>query len=225
MSLGNRSPSKRLQVIIWTNDYLVRRPIDMRRMAICWWPMYKLTDIWFGNRLPNNISHLIYNPQNQLVFHYVDHKEHSSRWRRIDAKQKSGEPNLTEGKIFLVESFFSRLSATKPINIYFNTRDYGRVLDFHLSKVIYKHCPIHSLQWCHNERDGFSDHRRLYCLLNCLFRRGSKKASKLRVTGLCEGNPSVTGGFSHKGSVTRKMFPFDSVIISYSTVPTPAPLL
>ena len=66
---------------------------------------------------------------------------------------------------------------------------------FHLSKVLYKHCSIHSLQWCHNERDGFSDYRHLYCLLNRLFRRGSKKASKLRVTGLCEGNHPVTGGF------------------------------
>ena len=116
MSLGNRLASKRLQVIIWTNDNLVRRLIDMRHMAICWWPMCKLIDIWFGNRLPNSISHLIYYPQSQLVFHDVDHKERSSRWRRIDAKQKSGEPNMTEGKIFLVESFFSRLSATKRFN-------------------------------------------------------------------------------------------------------------
>ena len=33
-----------------------------------------------------------------------------------------------------------------------------------------------------------------------------KKTSKLRVTGLCEGNPPVTGGFPHKGPVTRKCF-------------------
>ena len=37
--------------------------------------------------------------------------------------------------------------------------------------------------------------RRLDCLLNRLFRRRSKKPSKIRVTGLCDGNPSVTGGF------------------------------
>ena len=40
-----------------------------------------------------------------------------------------------------------------------------------------------SLQWLHNERDGR------------LFRRRSKKTSKLRVTGLCEGNSPVTGEF------------------------------
>ena len=33
------------------------------------------------------------------------------------------------------------------------------------------------------------------CLHGHLFRRRSKKTSKLRVTGLCEGNPPVTGGF------------------------------
>ena len=50
-----------------------------------------------------------------------------------------------------------------------------------------------------------------FCLLNGLFRLRSKKASKLRFTGLCEGNPPVTGGFPSQRAVTRKMFPFDDV--------------
>ena len=52
-----------------------------------------------------------------------------------------------------------------------------------------------ALQWYHNERHGVSNHRRLNCLLNRLFRRTSKKTSKLRFTGLCEGNSLVAGGF------------------------------
>ena len=40
-----------------------------------------------------------------------------------------------------------------------------------------------------------------------------KHTSKLRVTDLCEGNPPMTGGFRHKRPVTRKMFPFDDVIL------------
>ena len=44
-------------------------------------------------------------------------------------------------------------------------------------------------------------------------RRRSKKTSKLRVTGPCGGNSPVTGGFPHKGPITRKMFPFDDVIM------------
>ena len=52
-----------------------------------------------------------------------------------------------------------------------------------------------TLEWRHNERDGVSYHRRLDCLLNRLFKCRSKKTSKLRVTGLCEGNSPVTGEF------------------------------
>ena len=51
------------------------------------------------------------------------------------------------------------------------------------------------LQWRHNERDGVSNHQHHDCLLNRLFRRRSKKTSKLRVTGLCAGNSPVTGEF------------------------------
>ena len=44
-------------------------------------------------------------------------------------------------------------------------------------------------------------------------RRRLKKTSKLRVTGLCERNSPVAGTSPHKGPVTRKMFPFDDVIM------------
>ena len=52
-----------------------------------------------------------------------------------------------------------------------------------------------ALHWGHNGRDGVSDDRRLDCLLNRFFRRRSKKTSKLRVIGLCEGNSPVPGEF------------------------------
>ena len=51
------------------------------------------------------------------------------------------------------------------------------------------------LQWRHNGHQGFSNHQYLECLLKLLFRRTSKKTSKLRVTGLYEGNPPVISGF------------------------------
>ena len=69
-----------------------------------------------------------------------------------------------------------------------------------------------SLRWRHNERDGVSNHRRNECFLNRLFGRRPKKTSKLRVTGLCEGNPPVTGHL-RKVPVTRKMFSFGDVIM------------
>ena len=56
----------------------------------------------------------------------------------------------------------------------------------------------------YNERDGVSNHQTHDCLLNRLFRRRSKKSSKLFVISLCE---AVTGEFPAQGPVTRKMFP------------------
>ena len=52
-----------------------------------------------------------------------------------------------------------------------------------------------ALQWCHNGHDRVSNHQPHDCLLNHLFRRRSKKTSKLRVTGLCAGNSPGTGEF------------------------------
>ena len=50
-------------------------------------------------------------------------------------------------------------------------------------------------RWYQNECDGVSYHQRLDGLLNRLFSRRSKKTSKLRVTGLCEGNSSLAMPF------------------------------
>ena len=61
----------------------------------------------------------------------------------------------------------------------------------------FKNCAhgLRSLQLRHNDHDGVSNHRRPDCLLNCLFMWRLKKTSKLRVTGLCEGNPPDISGF------------------------------
>ena len=61
-------------------------------------------------------------------------------------------------------------------------------------------------------------------LLNRLQRRRSKKTSKLRVTGLCEGHPSVTGGI-HRSSIGR---PFRSPLRrrrNMAALPLPAAIL
>ena len=53
----------------------------------------------------------------------------------------------------------------------------------------------YSLRWRHNGRDSVSNHQLHGCLLNRLFRRRSKKTSKLRVTGLCARNSPGTSEF------------------------------
>ena len=69
------------------------------------------------------------------------------------------------------------------------------------------------LRWRHHDHDSVSNHQPHGCLLNRLFRRKSKKTSKLRVTGLCAGNSPGPVNSPHKGPVTRKMYPFDDVIM------------
>ena len=73
---------------------------------------------------------------------------------------------------------------------------------------------VYTLEWRYNECDGVSNHQRLGCLLKRMFRCRSKKTSKLRVTGLCEGIHRWPVNSPHKGPVTRKMFPLDDVIIT-----------
>ena len=80
---------------------------------------------------------------------------------------------------------------------------YGESKIMHLEKYLIalpwrhgRHGASHySLHWRHNDHDGVSNHQPHDCLLNRLFRRRSKKTSKLRVTGLCVGNWSGTDEF------------------------------
>ena len=74
---------------------------------------------------------------------------------------------------------------------------------------------LHSFRWRNNGRDGVSNHQPHYCLLNRLFRRRSKKTSKLRVTGLLREIHRWPVNSPHKWPVTRKTFPFDDVIMLY----------
>ena len=78
-----------------------------------------------------------------------------------------------------------------------------------------------TLQWRHNGHEGVSNHQLHDCLLNRLFRRRSKKPSKLRVTGfVSSASLAFVRGIHrwpvnspHKWPVTRKMLPFDDVIM------------
>ena len=53
-----------------------------------------------------------------------------------------------------------------------------------------RNCGLKTLQWRHNERNGVS-----MVLLNRLFMHKSKKTSRLRVSGICEGNSPLVGEF------------------------------
>ena len=90
---------------------------------------------------------------------------------------------------------------TSLLNILFMLYTQHWLVIFYLLVPVLKHVNliwpslISALQRRHNGRDGVSNHQPYDCLLNRLFRRRSKKTSKLRVTGLCAGNSPVTGEF------------------------------
>ena len=64
-----------------------------------------------------------------------------------------------------------------------------------------------TLRWRHNGRDVVSNRQPHDCLLNRLFRRRSKKTSKLRGTGLSAGNSPVTGEFPAQRASNQENVP------------------
>ena len=71
-----------------------------------------------------------------------------------------------------------------------------------------------TLQWRHNERDGVPKHQPYDSLLNRLFRRKQKKKHQSSESlAFVMGIHRWPVNSPHKGPVTRKMFPFDDVIM------------
>ena len=64
----------------------------------------------------------------------------------------------------------------------------------------------YTLQWRHNERDGVSNHQPQDCLLNRLFTAHQRKHQSSSSLAWPVNSP-------HKKPVTRKMLPFDDVIM------------
>ena len=80
---------------------------------------------------------------------------------------------------------------------------------------IWLHRSVHifSLQWRHNGRAGVSNHQLHHCILNRIFGRRSKKTSKAASLAFVRGIHRWPVNSPHKWPVTRKMFPFDDVIM------------
>ena len=79
--------------------------------------------------------------------------------------------------------------------------------------IVYAKLPEISLQWRHNERDVVSNHKPHDCLLSRLFRRRSKKTSNSASLAFVRGLRRWPVNSPHKAPATRKMFPFDDVIM------------
>ena len=117
--------------------------------------------------------------------------------------------NLTDTSAAVLSRCLSNFRAIGQFQIQISRhRDFTRSYNKTCYRILQRgpcypgHCSCSSdtwwtpLHWCHDERYGVWNHRRLGCF-NRLFRRRSKKISKLRVIGRCEGNPPATGGFPY----------------------------
>ena len=73
-----------------------------------------------------------------------------------------------------------------------------------------------SLQWRHNERGGVSNHQPHDCLLNIYWGADQRKYQSSASLPFLKEIHRRPVNSPHKGTVTRKMFPFDDVIVSIS---------
>ena len=117
-------------------------------------------------------------------------------WRRIDHKPLS-EPMVTHFPDAYTHYF--------PIGNILKYR-YSMLTCYSDTSIYYQYKYQNIIQWRHNEHDGVSIHQHHECLLSRLFRRRSKKTSKLRITGLCVGNSPVTGEFPAQRASYAEMF-------------------
>ena len=72
-------------------------------------------------------------------------------------------------------------------------------------------CTVYPIHWRHNGRDGVSNHQSIQAQII--------KKSKLRVEAFVRGIHRSLVNSPHKGRVTRKIFPFDDVIMPMKYMP------
>ena len=83
----------------------------------------------------------------------------------------------------------------RQISIYMNIRIILTENEMYSPRCYWWLIAWFSLHWRHNGHDSVSNRQAHDCLLYRLFRRWSKKTSKLRATGLCARNSPGTGEF------------------------------
>ena len=73
--------------------------------------------------------------------------------------------------------------------------------------------PMHTLQWRHNGHDGVSNHQPHDCFLNRYSDADQRKHQSSAPLAFVRRIHRGSVNSPHKGPVTRKMFPFDDVIM------------
>ena len=133
-----------------------------------WWTVHSSSDLLHTYSVPSSHTHWYW---------------HMSWCRRCCCSLIAlciGSGNLVEGKMW------KRPACEKSV---WKIVDNRNLSELDCTIIMFPQIPQigMSLQWYHNGRDGVSNHRSVDCLPSCLFRRRSKKTSKLHVTGFVRG--------------------------------------
>ena len=157
----------------WTSYVLPQDFVESRSWAIMVWTFSIALkfDRHFGRLLPRCLSHLraIWSLQHPVPWHRdFTRFVRLWYWHPFAADQTNAQ-NIPWSPRFFYCVFFLGF--------------YGRSWWIHEITLL----------WRHNGRDGVSNHQHHDCLLHRLFKRRSKKTSKLRVAGF--GNSPGTGEF------------------------------
>ena len=148
---------------------------------------------------------------NMYIYSSLGLPGHVVTWWRHQMETFSALLTLCVGNSLVTGEFAAQRPVTRSFDVFFDLR-LNKPLSKQSWRLWFETPSRSSLHWRHNDHDGVSNHQPHGCLLNRLFRRRSKKASKLRVTGLCV-EFTGTVEFPAQSPVTRKMFPFDDVIM------------
>ena len=98
----------------------------------------------------------------------------------------TGQPNHIDLKLFIIW-FYGVINNSLACPYLLQSYVCGGTFKLTTKNVSSSEYAHDAFRWRHSERDGVSNQRRLGCVLNHLFGFWSKKTSKLRVTGVCEG--------------------------------------
>ena len=164
----------------------------IRYCLVDWW---RQATTWADVDIPANSS----NAENVSIWWH-----HHNLWLILSLKFVPVDDGWIDNQLALVKLLARRRTGGKPCHEPMMTKTYN---------VMW--CP---LQCRHNGRDSVSNHQPQDCLLNRLFRRRSKKISKLRVTGVCAGNSPVTGEFPAQMASNAENFSTYDVIMHWHSM-------
>ena len=168
--------------------------------AKCHRPQYNYSKLWHLTRLP----YIIWSKLFQSIKHNFACL--IMLWYRIFYRHLTQRDNVMAHCIWYparkietpYHTYLDTKQKVKMLHDWPSVRRNFHVTEFSMSRIHWQRVYPGNrpkLLWRHNEHGGVSVHQPCDCLLNRLFRRRSKKTSKLRVTSLCVGNSPVTDDF------------------------------